>query len=137
MKELYYINGKDAYTEYGVILDYDSLGNLLAPPPLKEAIENDVPSEHGVSQSIRTPKVNKRTLTLIFHLYADNPAQAMEKYQAFCAVLLAGAFKLKVGRTGITYHLQYRSSTGFVPWFAGVAKYTLSLVEPNPMNHTP
>ncbi len=134
MEGKYYINGRDAYTEYGVILDYESLGALMAPPPLKDAVENDAPLENGVQQSSVMPKINKRSLTLIFHLYADNQEQVLARYNAFVQMLLSAPFKLKVMRTGITYNLTYRSSSGFVPWFGGVAKFTLSVIEPNPTN---
>ena len=136
MTNEYFINNKDAFTHYGVILDRDSLGALMAPPSLKEYVKNDDATKNGTAYSSQVPKVKERNVTLIFHLYADTPADAQTKYNAFVAVLLQSVFKLKVMRTGVTYHLLYKSSTSFVPWFDGIAKYTLSLTEPNPMNHT-
>ncbi len=133
---LYLINNKDAFDTYGVLLDYESLGGLMAPPPLKDAVENDAPLENGVQQSSVMPKVNKRTLTLIFHLYANSQEQALSRYNAFVQLLISTPFKLKVIRTNLTFHLVYKSSSSFVPWFDGVAKFTLSVVEPNPTKRT-
>ena len=132
---LYEINGEDAYTRYGVVLDYDSLGSLLAPPPMKDVIENDSPLSDGVELG-DMPKVAKRNITLIFHLYASSAAQAQQHYESFVSMLLSAPFKLKVMRTGITYNLRYKSSTGFVPWYYSHAKFTLSVTEPDPTNHS-
>lgn len=132
MKGKYLINDNDAYTTYGVVLQYDSLGALMALPPLKAAIENDNPSEDGVVLSPNMPKVDKRNITLTFEMWAGSPEEAQDNYERFAAMLISAPFTLTVVRTGKTYRLQYKSSSNFVPWFYDRAKYTLSVVEPNP-----
>lgn len=134
MKGKYLINDNDAYTTYGVMLQYESLGALMALPSLKPAIENDSPADNGVELSDTMPKIAKRSITLTFEMWASSAEEAQDNYERFAQMLLSAPFTLTVLRTGITYHLRYRSSTNFVPWFYDRAKYTLSVVEPNPAN---
>lgn len=136
MKNKAYINDQDAFTTWGVVFDDDLLERLRMPPELKDLISNDSPSSHGETILLGSPKVKSRTFPLTIRLYADSEADLNTKVQAFNNVLLAGTFKLRIVRFGVTYNLVYRKTTAFSALKGGIAKYVLSLKEPNPMDRT-
>lgn len=47
MKEELFINGKDAYVEWGISMDNTSLSALMTPAPNKAFIESESRLEHG------------------------------------------------------------------------------------------
>ena len=47
MEGEFYINDKDSYTTWGISMDTSSLSALMAPPPMKEFIENKSRLENG------------------------------------------------------------------------------------------
>ena len=47
MKGELFINGKDAYLEWGIGLENGALLTLMTPPPNKDLIENKSRLEHG------------------------------------------------------------------------------------------
>ena len=61
-----YIDGKDAYTEYGVYVIEGGFNELIAMPPLKEVEYNDWQEEDGIEADLTDPKLNTRDLTLKF-----------------------------------------------------------------------
>lgn len=46
-QEELFINGKDAYTTWGISMDDTALSALMTPAPNKEFIENKSRMEHG------------------------------------------------------------------------------------------
>ena len=59
-----FINGKDAYTTWGLSMDETSLSALMTPAPNKELIENKSRLGHGKRVIISNPKKDERNLTL-------------------------------------------------------------------------
>ena len=59
------INGKDAFTEWGIRMGDGFLDTLNGYFPMKEYITNNDRTQDGV-QYVGTPKVNERSLTLNF-----------------------------------------------------------------------
>ena len=75
------INGNDAWTTYGVGLEKGAIATLMTPPPMKEAISNSSRLEHGVRYlSASAAKVDKRDITLQFHLKASSQSDYITKY---------------------------------------------------------
>ena len=130
-----FINGVDAYEEYGISMQSSGLSALMAPPPNKEVIENKSRQEHGKRIVNNNPKVDEREITLPIHITARTRYDFFSKYEKFCNVLAQG--KLDISTTyqpNVVYRTIYQSCTQFAEYRLGLAKFTLKLNEPNPMN---
>lgn len=128
-----YINGNDAYTEYGVSLTFGSRSNILTPPPMKEYIENTSRLEHGTRVTLLNPKIGERELNLEVHFVAPNEQSFWMRYNKFCDVLKEGELNIVLGcNPGVTYKFIYLSCTNFSEFQLGIAKYQLRLREANP-----
>ncbi len=127
------INSYDALSKWGVILEKDSLATLMTPPPLKEVLENDIPTDDGVIL-YDNAKVDKRRITITFILVAKTQSEALTKFNQFQAELFAGRFTLKVPSINMKFRLLYQSCATYRPWFDGVSKLVLNVVEPDPTN---
>ena len=64
MKDELRINGKDAYTTWGISMDNNALSELMTPSSNKTFIENESRLEHGERVVIANPRVDVRNLTL-------------------------------------------------------------------------
>lgn len=134
-----YINGKDAFIEYGIILANNSLSALMTPAPLKEWISNEVRSEDGTRYLVSdAPKQAKRDVSIIFQLVAQTEEQFARRYQKFCdEVLSLGIINLRTKwQPTIEYHFVYESCSQFNQFLLGIATFGLKMVEPNPTDRT-
>lgn len=61
-----YIDGKDAYLEYGVFVADNSYGELVGYPPLKSVNSNDWQQEDGVEVDLQAPVLDSRSVSLRF-----------------------------------------------------------------------
>lgn len=130
-----FINGKDAFTEYGIILANNSLSTLMTPPSLKEWVTNEVYSENGTRYlKSNPPKVDKRDLTVIFQLVAQTEEQFHSRYEKFCnEVLSTGVVNIRTKwQPNIEYKCIYENCSQFTQFLLGIATFGLKLVEPNP-----
>ena len=59
-----YIDGHDAFTEYGVYIVDEGLNDLIAMPPLKPVVTNDWQEEDGVEADLLSPKLNTKDVQL-------------------------------------------------------------------------
>lgn len=128
-----FINGKDAYTTWGISMDETSLSALMTPPPSKTFIENKSRLEHG-KRIIRTnPKVDERDLTLQINLTAKNEEQFFARYLSFCVELETGSLNIRTKyHPDILYRTTYVSCQQFSEFMRGIGKFVLKLNEPNP-----
>ena len=132
-----YINGVDAYTEYGMSLESSALSALMTPPPNKELIENKSRLEHGKRVVNSNTKVDERELNLQFHITAKNRTDFFNKYSKLCGLLELGEIEIKTSyQSDVLYRMNYISCTQFSQFRLGMAKFTLRLNEPNPKNRS-
>lgn len=130
-----FINGKDAYTEWGISMANASLSALMTPAPLKELISNKSRIEHGKNVIPVNPKLDERSLTLEFNLIASDEAQFFAKYELFCQELAKGVLDIKTKyQPTVLYRTNYQSCSQFSQFMQGIGKFTLKLNEPNPAN---
>lgn len=135
MTGTFYINGKDAYTEFGITLDTSSLSALMTPPPVKEFIENKSRLESGKRVVPFSPQVDERSITFTFNLSASSEEQFFERYDKFCEELKTGVLRLETKyQPGVVYKTIYQSCGQFTQFLRGIAKFSLKLVEPNPQD---
>ena len=130
-----YINGDDAFAEYGMSMESSALSSLMTPPPSKEFIENKSRLENGKRVVTSNPMVDERELSLQFHIKANGKSDFLVKYSKLCDVLASGVLEISTSyQQGVVYRMIYVSCTQFSEYRLGMAKFTLRLNEPNPTN---
>ena len=133
-----YINGVDAFEEYGLSLESSALSALMTPPPNKELIENKSRQEHGKRVITSNVKVDERELNLQCHIKASTRQGFLEKYSKLCDLLSHGTIELSTSyQPSVLYKLIYQNCTQFSEYRLGMAKFTLKLNEPNPNDRNP
>lgn len=130
-----FINGKDAYAEWGISMDDTSLSALMTPAPNKELIENKSRLEHGKSVIAADSKLDERTLTLQINLTASDQTQFFARYQSFCEELATGMLNIKTKyQPAVVYRTIYLSCNQFSQFMQSIGKFSIKLNEPNPSN---
>ncbi len=133
----FFINSKDAYTEWGVSIDTSSLSALMTPAPNKELIENKSRLEHGKKVITANPKKDERDLILTINLTARNETQFFERYNNFCKELATGILNIKTRyQPDVVYKTIYLSCNQFTQFMRGIASFSLKLNEPNPKDRS-
>ena len=128
-----YINNRDAYVVYGVVMSDNFLENISIAAPLKDFIENDSRLEHGKRMIISDPKLASRNVTLTFTINGKTPEEYLDHYRAFVAELHKGNVALRVPALGETYKLVYLNSASYaLDGSRTVSKLACKFVEPNP-----
>lgn len=120
-------------------LSHGSLSKLMTPAPNKEPIKNVNAVTNGSSVVGGIGVKAERTVNLEVHFTAPNQVTFLSRYSSFCSdVLNVGAFDLKTSVQGddVIYHFIYLDCQQFSQFNLRLAKFTLSLVEPNPSNRT-
>ncbi len=132
-----YINNRDAYVVYGVVMSDNFLENISIAAPLKDFIENDSRLEHGKRMIISDPKLASRNVTLTFTINGKTPEEYLDHYRAFVAELHKGNVALRVPALGETYKLVYLNSASYaLDGSRTVSKLACKFVEPNPYDRT-
>lgn len=132
-----FINGKDAYMEWGISMDDTALSALMTPAPNKEFVENKSRLEHGKRVVAANPKKDERNLTLQINLTAPDKDAFFAKYDSFCSELATGVLEIRTKyQTNILYRTVYLSCQQFSQFMQGIGKFVLKLNEPNPADRT-
>lgn len=137
MKGELFINGKDAYTTWGISMDNTSLSALMAPAPNKELLENKSRLEHGKRVITDNIKVDERDLTLQINLTAKTEEEFFTRYLNFCDELAKGVLEIRTKyQPTILYKTVYVSCSQFSQFMRGIGKFVLKLNEPNPKDRS-
>lgn len=137
MKDELYINGKDAYTTWGITMEDGALSDLMTPVSNKAFIENESRLEHGKQIIVANLKLDERSLTLTINISASSEKQFFERYNSFCKELATGRLEIKtMYQTEIVYKTIYQSCSQFSQFMRGMGKFVLKLTEPNPNDRT-
>ena len=133
MKGKFYINGKDAYSEFGAVFLRGTYETLLKPAPMKDYITNTSRLEHGVRYlaNANTAKTNERTIQLSIFINGSSERDYIEKVSALMTELEKGSFTLKVMDLGYVYNLVYTDCASYGDYGRKRGKFTLKLIEPN------
>lgn len=138
-----FINGVDAYTQWGVVLEDGSLSKLLAGDSMKPYVENKSRAEAGKQILIKNPRLDERDVTLIF-MFVPRSTSFLTRYASFLSTLQAGKvvetkiypIELKVIDLNMTYRLVYEGSTNLTQLDLAIGKVAIKFNEPNPENRT-
>lgn len=87
MKGRLYIDGNDAYLQYGVYVVKGGWNELVAMPPLKSVDTNDWQEEDGVEADLSDPVLNTREVQVKFAV-----AGLYSRFRAMVAMLSDGAY---------------------------------------------
>jgi len=139
MKNDLLINGKDAYTFWGVRMGEGFLDVLGASSPMKEFIENKSRLEHGKRVIINDPKIDEREITLSFTIEGNSQSDYQAKKKAFFEELYKGVVDIQVpANSNEIYHLIYLGKS--VAYAQSLdqtfGKISAKFNEPNPANRT-
>lgn len=133
----------DVYDVYGISFTDASLSRLVTPPPKKENIENKSRLQHGkrVVRKTSYVRTDERNVSLEMHLSAPGKAAFWQRYRAFCADFLDnGFFEIRhrdfVDGYGnmLIFRVTYEACEEFSEFMQQLAKFTLTLNEPDPTN---
>ncbi|EEY84083.1 hypothetical protein HMPREF0103_0027 [Bacteroides sp. 2_1_33B] len=132
-----YINNRDAYVVYGVVMSDNFLENISIAAPLKDFIENESRLEHGKRMIISNPRLASRNVTLTFTINGKTSEEYLDHYRAFVTELHKGNVALRVPALGETYKLVYLNSASYaLDGSRTVSKLACKFVEPNPQDRT-
>lgn len=134
-----FINGKDAWTEWGVNMGKDFIGAIDSFVPMKDYIENESRLEHGKRVLMLEPKVASRDLTLQFTIKGNSESDFRSKRKAFETELQTGTVNVKVPVLGDeVYKLIYLGKS--VAYALNVSRTFCTVAakfeEPNPMDRS-
>ena len=133
------INGKDAWTEWGVNMGNGFIDTLDAPLEMKEYVENESRLEHGKRVMTTNAKVASRDVTLSFTIKGASVNDYRAKRMAFFAELQKGAFSIKVpALSDDVYHLVYtgKSVSYGLSLDGKFSHFSMKVTEPNPAERT-
>lgn len=128
------INGKDAYTTWGIFMDETALSTLMTPVPNKEFISNKYRSKDGKRVIKHNPRLDEREITLSFNMSAKSPEEFLANYWKFCEEVLAtGELVIHTSfLPTVWFRCIYLSCTQFSEFIREMAKFSLKLNEPDP-----
>lgn len=133
MKGQLFINGKDAYSTWGVFLEDGSRNKLILGVPLKQFIENKSRLENGKRVLYSNPRQDERDIELVFCFV--KPGNFVDNYQSFLNEMYKGEVNLRYVGHGVnsTFRLTYLNCRSLNSvQYAG--KLSVRFNEPNPSN---
>lgn len=131
------INGKDAYTEWGVSLSQTALTSLMTPPEMKDYIKTTARTEHGSRLIADNAAVAERTVSLDMHMTAEDEEHFIDQYTRFCRVLAEGRLVLQTRwQPDVVYRTFFQSCSQYSQLIRGLAKFSLKVIEPDPTNRS-
>lgn len=132
-----YINGKDAWTEWGVNMGKGFMDAIDSFVPMKDFVENESRLEHGKRVLISNPRVASRELTLHFTIKGNSESDYRTKRKSFERELQKVKVDVKVPALGDEiYHLLYlgKSVSYELSLSRSISAMSSKFEEPNPMN---
>lgn len=107
MRGRLYIDGLDAFDEFGVFVKDGGLNALLAFPPLKTPDNNDWQEEDGLEVDLSAPVLNTRDVQLKFHF-----REGYSRFYSFIEQLSDGAYhEFNFASIGRTFRLRLTSQS--------------------------
>ena len=139
MKGELIINGKDAWTQWGVNMGDGFIDTLDAPLLMKEYIENESRLEDGKRVLTANVKKDSREITLSFTITGTSESDYRAKKKAFETELYKGSLAISVPKVSTdVYHLIYTGKN--VSYGLSLARcfgnFSAKFEEPNPSDRT-
>ena len=110
----YYMDGKDLFLVYGVIVE-KGMDDLLKIPDRKDSIEHDWKDENGLDVDLSRVFFEAREVSLQCAILADTDADFFNKYTGFIAMLAQPDLRrLEVSSLSRSFYVFYKSCTSWV-----------------------
>ncbi len=134
----------DAYTTWGLSLSETGISRLMTPAPHKQPVYNSNVISDGKAVMQNTFYHDVRQVSLEVHITAKAGGGQTAKenfitqYSNFCTqVLGAGYIEMRLGfQPSVIYKFIYLDCTQFSEFKLEMAKFTLTLEEPNPADRS-
>lgn len=133
------INGKDAFSTWGVRMGNGFLDAIDGFNQMKDYIENESRLEHGKRIITDNARVDSREITLQFTIEGDSESDYRTKKKAFQTELEKGAVSIKVPVLGSeVYKLVYlgKSVSYGLSFDRRFGKVSSKFEEPNPADRS-
>ena len=134
-----FINGKDAFSTWGVRMGDGFLDAIDGFNQMKDYIENESRLEHGKRIITDNARVDSREITLQFTIEGDSESDYRTKKKAFQTELENGAVSIKVPVLGSeVYKLVYlcKSVSYGLSFDRRFGKVSSKFEEPNPADRS-
>lgn len=130
-----FINGIDAYENFGLSLTDGALSSLMTPPPNKSLIESAYRKLPGKRVIPKDVVPDARELNLEMHITAPDRSTFYQRYGDFCNELKKGVIVIRTSfQPDVYYRCVYLSCNQFSQFVEQLAKFSLKLSEPDPTN---
>lgn len=133
------INGKDAWTTWGVCMGDGFLDVIDGFNEMKDYIEDESRLEHGKRMITNNAKVSSREITLQFTIEGGSESDYRTKKKAFQAELEKGIVNIKIPDIGTdVYRLVYlgKNVSYGLSLDRCFGKISSKFCEPNPMDRS-
>lgn len=136
MKGQAYINDKDIWETWRMILWKGTYEALLTPVPAKEVISNETSLSNGQIVSIPSTGIVQDKREVSFSVFIDGLSvdDYLARLKSFTEELNKGTLTLKVPRLGAVYRFVYKDCQKYGDFGVKRGKFTLRFIEPNPAN---
>lgn len=134
-----FINGKDAFSTWGVRMGDGFLDSIDGFNQMKDYIENESRLEHGKRVITDNAKVDSREITLQFTIEGSSESDYRMKKKAFQTELEKGTVNIKIPALGSEiYKLIYlgKSLSYGLSYDHCFGKVSSKFSEPNPMDRS-
>lgn len=137
MKELFYINDKDCWTEWKLVLTKGALGILSEPPKRKEQLNHSWPDENGTERDTGTNYFESKEMKIPCAIISDSLADFKSNFDDLMTEI-RGTGYFNFDSTGLNrrYSLLYSDCSDIDFVDTGVGKFTLTLIDDNPTSTT-
>lgn len=131
------INGKNARELCGICTTSNTLGALLAPPPLKECIQNSSRLEDGVRFTETKPFYASREITLELQMVAPDKITFYSYLRTLYELLSNRYLEIYTSDSPmVVYRCLYSNCTQFTQFNRGIATFSLKLTETDPSDRS-
>lgn len=96
MRGSLFINSKDAYINWGVVLQKGAFDSILLPPNNKAYTTNEQRSSSGVQVFYENTQPMDRDFNISFVILANNQSDYNTKYNSFINELNSGELKMRI-----------------------------------------
>ena len=136
MKGELFFNGTDAWTAYGIEMQFGAYAALISPAPAKDYVTNGSRTEHGVEYAPGT-RIDEHSIALPLGMRAADRASFFRAFARFVGeVCQAGDITVTTKYDGNAYKCKYKSVTALAEYNGRKGTFALNLVEPDPTDRT-
>lgn len=134
MERELFLNGKDAWVEYGIDMLFGAYAALICPAAAKEYVTNEARTDHG-KEYAEGMRFDERSIALPLGIRAKDRDEFYTRFTKFVKeVCAAGDIAISTGYDENIYYCKYKSVTALTEYNGRKGTFVLNLIEANPMN---